>query len=234
MKPEIKGEGIVVIFLNNGEYGKWMWNKVIAALESNCEKSLKIITYNYDGFGGEPGLFKDIEQEVLKLEQLIEVEKMGQPTYLVGHGIGAQIALKAADKVDHVIAISALCEFSPLQMKSAISSSNQKRLLNRFSWFSKKMAENRGIPSECYRNYIKDSRSLSPQWITNVIVSNMTFEMEKIGKDQSTIAVGDGEGKLMLSSACKLSSQPIIVSGAKHDIPFKYPEMVAKWILDRL
>lgn len=231
MNPEIKGEGKLLIFLNDGEYGKWMWDKVISALASECDKSFKIITYNYDGFGGKPGMFKDIDQEVQKLKGLIDSEKTGESVCLVGHGIGAQIALKATDCADYIVAISALNEFSPLQMKSVISSYKQKRLLNRFSWFSKRMAENRGIPSDLYEFYLEDSRSVSSQWLTNMIVSNMTFEIEKVNDDKVTVAVGDMEGKLMLSSACKLSSQPVIVTGAKHDIPFKYPELVVKWIL---
>lgn len=234
MTPQVKGEGTVIIFVNNGEYGQWMWDGVINDLKSRSEKPLKIITYNYDGFAGEPGMFKDIQQEVLKLKALIDKEKEGQPAYLVGHGIGAQIALKLTDVVDHVIAISALSEFSPLQMKSAISSGKQKQLLNRFTWFSKKMAENRGIPSKLHEKYVMDSRSVSSQWLTHMIVSNMTFEMEKMPIEKVTVAVGEAESKLMLTSACKLSSQPIIVSGAKHDIPFRYPELVSKWIVDQL
>lgn len=234
METQVKGEGPLVIFVNNGLYGQWMWDDITKALYDQVNGSIKTITYDYNGFGKTPGMFKDIHQECTRLRQLIEKEKEGQRVCLVGHGIGAQIAIKVSDSVDQVIAISALNEFSPLQMKSALSSAKQKKLLNRINWYAKRSAESQGIPSKHLENYCEDSRKLSSGWLTNMIVANMTFESEQVDSSKVMVVVGEGESKQMLTSACKLSNQPVIIKGASHDIPFKCSEEVAKWILKAL
>lgn len=225
MKPTINGTGPLVIFINGGGCGQWMWKFVIERLEG-----FKTITFDYEGYAGEPGVFSGMDREIEKIKALIEQEADGQPVCLVGHSLGAQIALKAADLADRVIAISALNTFMPSHMKSTLAMSRWAMPLAKYRWFAKLNASSFGIGEELFEDYYRDTKQISTEWFTNMIVANMTFHAEKPSVEKVTVVVGEKELKVMLASAKTLSDAPIIVAGAKHDIPFAYPELVVSWI----
>ncbi len=225
MKPTVMGHGPLVIFINGGGCGQWMWEEVINRLDG-----YKMITFDYDGFAGEPGVFTTMDREIEKIKQLITQEADGNPVYLVGHSLGAQIALRAASLVHKVIAISALNQPSPKLLKLSVGMGRWSLPLAKFRWFAKLNASSLGIGERLFEQYYQDSRDITVEWFTNLLIANMTFQVEKLVAGKAMIVVGEKEPRMMLDSARRLSDNPVIVPGAKHDIPFNHPELVVQWI----
>jgi pimeloyl-ACP methyl ester carboxylesterase len=232
MKPQIQGQGDLIIFLNGGGFGQWMWKDVVSQL-----KGFKTLTFDYDGYAGEPGTFISMDKEIEKVLGYINEFRSSERIFLVGHSLGAQILLKLIQDdrrndygIQKGIAISALNIPRPKLLKHTLSMSKLVMPLTQKRWFAKLNARSFRLPDKLFDMYFEDTKVLNFEWLSNIMKENMTFHVSIQDPAYVSILVGEKEIKLMRDSAQTLSIVSKAIRGAGHDIPFNYPGVVIEEI----
>ncbi|WP_273322224.1 alpha/beta fold hydrolase [Vallitalea guaymasensis] len=217
-----------IIFLNGGGVGPWMWEAQL-----NNLPQYKMITFDYKGHGENGNKdFISMSDVIDDLRVIIQNEVKNEPVYLIGHSLGAQIALKAFNElpIDKAIIISALNK--PMKkilpfIKPLVKCSIP---FVRYKWFAKLNAKQLNIKNDLFEDYYNTSKVMNYKSLKNIFSENMSFQNTNQLDDRILVVVGEKEKKIMLESAKSLSQNPIIIKDAVHDIPYNHYYTINKII----
>ncbi|GMQ63697.1 alpha/beta hydrolase [Vallitalea maricola] len=222
-----------IIFLNGAGVGPWMWKYQLDNLTQ-----YKMITFDYKGHGDNShNDFISMSDVIKDINFIIENEvKNNEPVYLIGHSLGAQIALKAFNElpIDKAIIISALNK----PMKKMLSFINPIVKCSipfiKYKWYARLNAKQLNIKNEFFEEYYNTSKVMNYKTLKNIFNENMTFRNSYQLDDRILVVVGEKEKRLMLESAKDLCENPIIIKDAAHDIPYNHYNIINKIIEDFL
>lgn len=229
MKPQISGNGDLIVFINGGGCGQWMWQDVVTKLTA-----YRTLTFDYNGYAGETGVLT-FTGEIEKVKEYIREYGSGRKVFLVGHSLGAQILLKIIQdgelpEVEKGIAISALNIPQTKWLKQILNLSKLVMPLTRRRWFARLNAKSFNLPERLFERYFEETKTLDFQWLCSMMQENMSFKVPRQDPGKVSVLVGEKEIKVMRESARTLSDAPLIIKGAGHDIPYNYPDAVVQEI----
>lgn len=172
------------------------------------------------------------------------MQKSTAAVYLIGHSIGAQLLLHYLTSSEFLseqlplrraYAISALNQPNPKLLKSTLAATRWVMPLTQQRWFARLNAKGFNLPKDLFDSYFEDSKPLTLEWLSALLSANMSAHIQASALQASAAAkgfelrilVGAKEPKMMIQSAYSLTSQPLVMADAGHDIPFL--NRVAEW-----
>lgn len=234
-------EGQMMIFINGGGVGPWMWQYQMTAFSR-----YNIITFDLPGHGANADTpFVSIDNCAKDIEQMIRKESNNGKAIIVGHSIGAQITLNMIGQytqlVERAVVVSALNDPKPWMtgMLSPMIACTMPLIRQR--WFSKLQMKELAIPSSWFEDYYQDSTKMKKENLVNVLKSNMNFSFGDHQDIETPVLVltGQKEKQLMMRSAKKTvqnltNAKGFIFCNAAHGIPYEQPDvfnqLVNRWI----
>lgn len=220
----------LLVFVNGAGVSKWMWR-----YQKSFAAEYKCIFFDLPGHGDNSNIdFSSIEEVSHQITQLIEKESISGQAVVIGHSIGAQITLDLMKSyrnyLTKAVIISGLNH--PLKtlrrlVKPTIALSMP---LIKSKSFAKMQFKQFGLPEIWFEDYYQDSLKISRTTLTNISLSNLSFDFSQTVADLPVlILVGEQEKSIMKKSAYKTAnflpnSQLLMIKSAGHGIPYEQPE----------
>lgn len=184
--------------------------------------------------GLKPFSIKDSARRII---ELIKSRAHEGRAHVVGHSIGAQIAVQvlsvSPEVVGRAIVTSALVRRIPGIACLIKPSVKLMMPLTKAEWFIKMQAKALSVPDDDFANYYNDSMSITAEALENILRENINFGLPE-GLEYCTvptlILVGQKERRVMRNSAKDLvsaipNSQGYLVQGVGHNFSFEDPNL---------
>lgn len=223
-----------------------MWDHQVEALQNEYQ----CIVPDLPGHGKSKTITPfSIEANAEAVAAFIQKHACEGKAHIVGHSLGAQIALQliytAPEVVDRAMINSALVrpmsimtKFTPMLVKRSMPLAQKK-------WFARLQAKALDIPEQYFNRYFEESKSISEDSLVQILEENGTFDLPTGLADTnipSLILVGQKEKKILHQSAQDLittipNAKGYMVKKVGHSFNFEDPhlfnQVLHKWISDQ-
>lgn len=223
-----------IILLHGGGLSWWSYQNIIPILFEEYH----VITVIIDGHGEDhSNPFVSITDSAEKLIAHIDNTCNQEVFAIIGLSIGAQIAVEVMSTRKNITKFAIIESALVYPMKSMRIATtpliNMSYRLIRKKWFSRLQAKALSLPKEMWEQYYEDSLMISKQTITNMALSNQSYELRDSISDtaaKTLIIAGEKEAKIIRKSARLLAekiknSQLYIAESRKHgELSLAYPD----------
>jgi pimeloyl-ACP methyl ester carboxylesterase len=231
-----------VLFLHGGGVAGWMWEPVRAHLGERCRALVPDLP-GHDRSADEP--YTSHAATVAALRGVLAARGIAEGLTVVGFSLGAQLSVLLASEVPRcvarVVVVSAQAKPLPftgptVRLLGALSG------LARHEGFARAQARALFIPDALRADYLRTSAAMTRASLVNAVDANLRFTPPDAWArypGAAHVLVGARERGLMRASARVLTasrpgSEPLVVAGCGHGIPFQKPEWFASRLVEWL
>lgn len=244
MHAEIHGAGTPVLFLHGAGVAGWIWRDAAAELR-DARDDLQTIAVDLPGFGRSASArYPGADATVAELAELIRDR---EPAVVVGFSLGSQLALRLAslapELVRGLVWISGETRPTPFPWVTGVGA-GAAVALGRVPMLANRQAAQARVPAPLRPEYVSDLRSMRADSVRRSVDENQRFRTPTTidrFRGPAVALAGSLERRIVRESADRLpelipGAAVELVAGAKHHIPYRFPERVAAaalGVLDR-
>ncbi len=235
MHAEIHGHGTPVLFLHGAGVAGWIWRDAAAGVRA-AHDAVQTIAVDLPGFGrSAQARYPGADTTVAELSELIRERG---PAVVVGFSLGSQLALRLAslapDLVRGLVWISGETRPTPFPWATGVGA-GAAAALGRVPALASRQAAQAGIPAPLRTEYLSDLRTMRVDSIRRSVDENQRFRapvtVDRF-RGPAVALAGSLERRIVRESAARLpelipGARVEVVAGARHHIPYRFPERVA-------
>lgn len=242
MHAEVHGDGTPVLFLHGAGVAGWIWRQAAAEVR-DARDNVQTIAVDLPGFGrSAESTYPGADATVAELSELIRDRG---PAVVVGFSLGSQLALRLAslapDLVRGLVWISGETRPTPFPWATGVGA-GAAAALGRVPALASRQAAQAGVPVPLRSEYLSDLRAMRVDSVRRSVDENQRFRapvtIDRYHGPAVALA-GSRERRIVRESADRLpelipGAAVEVVAGAKHHIPYRFPERVAAATLGML